>query len=315
MSQELFDRLCSGYHLARNKYNQLVTRNARPETIAKNQKARDDERARVKALLDSWSSNHELRQLVIDGNKSSGEAVRLLTEASTVAVNRHLELVGMLNGIQGALNNRSSSSTDPMPDEQIEEPVVEMQMEEDDFCFICVSENPDGPATPCCWQGNKRACKSCYMDLFRNRKKFICPNCRTDFKDFGVASQDLAQVDRFKAFILGLPLPKRISEFLLARDAPPTRIVLLADLRADIDDADSEVGFGNYHEAVVMSSRSTFHPDYNPLWARICQDGMSDEEAVEHELDALDLMFFQGLPDLLMHRNILARPVAVIDSA
>ena len=293
MSQELFDRLCSTYQLARNKYNQSVTRNARPETIAKNQKARDDEHARVKALLDSWSSNHELRQLVIDGDKSSGEAVRLLTEASNVAANRHLELVGMLNGIQGALNNRSSSSTDPMPvEEPIEEPVSEMEeVYVEDECIICTGDNPDGPALPCCWQGNKRACKECYMDLFRHRKELRCPSCRTEFKDFGMATQDLAQVDRFKAFILGLPLHKRISEFLLARDAPSTRVVLLADLRVDIDDSDSESGFGNYHEAVVMSERSTFHPDYNPLWARIFQDGMSDEEVVEHKLDAIS---FEG---------------------
>ena len=291
MSQDLFERLCTNYQLARNKYNQSVTRNARPETIAKNEKARDDEHAHVKALLDNWSSNHELRQLVIDGNKSSGEAVRLLTEASNMATTRHHELVGMLNGIQGALINRSSSSTDPLPVE-VEEPVV-VEVADTDECVLCMSDNPNGPALPCCWQGNHRACKECYMDLFKSNagKHFKCPSCRTEFKDFGMLSQDLAQFDRFKAFILGLPLPKKLLEFLLAREAPPTRIVLLADLRTDIDDLDSEVGFGNYHEAVVMSKRSTFHPNYSPLWARIFQDGMSDEEVIEHKLDAIS---FEG---------------------
>jgi hypothetical protein len=157
MSHELFERLRSDYQRARNKYNQSVSRNSMPETIAKNLKNRDDEHARAKALVESWASNHELRQLIVDGNKSSGEAVRLLTEASNLATTRHQEIVSVLNGIQGALNHPSSSSTDDVPIELLdEEPVVEMELQpmNDGDCVLCVGENPDGPALPCCWQGN-----------------------------------------------------------------------------------------------------------------------------------------------------------------
>jgi hypothetical protein len=63
------------------------------------------------------------------------------------------------------------------------------------------------------------------MGYFKNDSglHFKCPNCRTAFANFGVDSQDVVQVDRFKTFIMGLPLPKRLSEFLLSSDAAPLK--------------------------------------------------------------------------------------------
>ena len=278
MPENLFDRICSDYQRARNTYNKCSTRQppALPATIARNLAKRNAEHAKATALLEKWSSNEALRQLILTGNASSEAAVRMLSDSATIATQRHNEIMQALDEIRGAPGDTPSSSSaaasslgsahDPMPgtstdidaDRGVELPsepfgqAVEPQ--EGGTCIICLGDNPDGPAMPCCWQGENRACKECYGDLIKSEEHGIlrCPNCRTPFGDLAKDLQDDAQKHRYKSYILGLPLSK-MTQHILTCGLPVTGVSL-----ANHEDFDGNY-HGIYHRAFTITSESFFY--------------------------------------------------------
>ena len=122
------------------------------------------------------------------------------------------------------------------------------------------------------------------MDLFKSEagKHFRCPNCRTDFKDFGMDSQDVVVAGRFKSFIFGLPLPRGLVDFLLAGDAEPIQIVPLET------EEYLEGPFSSYHEELKIVSKSKFHPDFNPLWAKLVES-LHEDDGYMYKLDAISI--------------------------
>lgn len=277
MPDDLFSRICSDYQRARNTYNKSSTRQppALPATVARNLAKRNTEHAKAMALLEKWSSNGALRQLILDGNASSEAAVRMLSDSAITATQRHNEIMDALNEIRGATPSSSSaaasslgSAHDPMPGSAINidedqgadlpsEPVEQaVEALEGGTCVICLGDNPDGPVMPCCWQGKNRACKDCYAGLIKSEEHGIlkCPNCRTPFGDLCKDLQDDVQKHRYKSYMLGLPLPK-MTQHLLTCELPVSGVSL--DNHVDFDGNYR----GIYHRAFTITSESFF---YNP---------------------------------------------------
>ena len=240
MSASLFAAIRVDYDKARARHGMAVTREARPSTIEKNRVAEEAAYNAVVQQLEQWNANGALRELITAGNSDIAKAVKLLTEAAALAATRHHEIVAKLEAMQNSMLASSSSSTH-MADVEMQgslnpsgssADVIMQEPVTSDACIICMSESPDGPAMPCCFQGNHRACKDCYMELFSRSDELKCPSCRTAFKD-SVPVGDVAAFSRFSAFMCGLfPTHDKVIEALVNSRSEPRKLVLLKHLAA-----------------------------------------------------------------------------------
>ena len=273
MPARLFASLRVDYDKAKARHDLSVHRGSRASTIERNRVAEEMAYTTLRQQVEAW--------------------------IATLATTRHQEIVTKLDAIQSSLN-ASSSSTDPMPD-------VVMQVADDpvetDACILCMGEAPDGPALPCCWQGNHRACKGCYMDLFKSDagQNFRCPSCRKEFKDFVTDVRDVAAVGRFKSFMLGIfPTHERVLDALLNR-SETRKLVILKHLaafnnpdgplpRMDIDVMLEEAAGAHFDEDAFLEV--TVLPDSGfdkcPLWTRL----YIPEEVIQSRGDVL----YQEMP-------------------
>jgi len=249
MSREIYTNLLKDYDRAMTRLRQSINDNARPKTIENNQKKRDDAREALKNQLNSWKNNTDLRGLILNGNVSSAEAVELLKKASLERVANHNEVMEMLTTIRDAVVASSSySSTDvPMvvaePDiamAEVQDAVnIEAPEEDENNCVICMDLPTDFVVLPCCFQGNKRACKTCFIELMQKQSHGKCPCCRSDLN---------VNLPRFLALVRTLQpqLPKLVMETLL--DAGRAKIFIpLGLVDFDGDDYDDEVEAGQWY--------------------------------------------------------------------
>jgi hypothetical protein len=232
MPQLMYEQLCSNYQRARGTYNKSVARNSR--TVAANLRVRNEEHAKLMSSLERWTSSTDVRAAVAEGLTSTTDAITALTAATNQATNQQniqnqnvlVKLVEIQTAIQhlGQNSSPSSSSTDV-----VMQPVEEVPS---DVCMICHDDSPDGPAMPCCFQGNHKACLSCYAEYIVRNQDFKCPHCRTAFKDC-VPVGDAAALGRLSGFICALyPTHEKVVEALVNCRTEPRKLVILRHLEA-----------------------------------------------------------------------------------
>ena len=278
MSVALYQSLRAEFKKADDRYRKSVSENARPETQNRNKEKRDAERNALHDHLEAWKTNGSLRSLILTGNTSSAQAVELLKTASDQSVRNHAELMTILEQIRDRLPGGSSSSSADVPTHVDEVPAVEV-VDPDvvnlevptDECIICMdSEAVDYVIMPCCIQGNKHACKTCFLELLDRHPALKCPCCRSKLD---------VNLPDFWTLARNLPLPRLVVEAIIAEagqafiplvnihpylksapdaDSPPP----------DVDDDDDD-GSRSMHEVHVeiQCVNSTLYS--NPLYATL----------------------------------------------
>ena len=271
MSRALYQGLRKEYDRAVARYGMSVNNQARQVTINKNKKQRDDEKVALKEQLESWKNNGEIRELITSGNVSFAEAVGLLKQASKDWVNNHTDVMGMLQEIWDRLGGPSSSSSSGLNPMALDDPMVvdavEVAVDSDD-CIICMDACPDFVVMPCCFQGNIRACVSCFMELLVKKGNVTCPCCRSPFD---------VDLGRFKTLVRALPLPQPVVEMLLdtGRAKMFIPLVNILDYREvdiydedgpeDYDEPSDRPSYNEFHVELVCCNGSSLNK--NPLWA------------------------------------------------
>ena len=306
MPVELFDSICADYQKARNTYNKATTRqNCRPATLARALTARNTQHANAKTLLEGWSTSQDLRQLINIGNTSAAEALRLLNQASTRSADNHRDV---MNGLLQLQNSLASSSSFARPADVEMRPVDEVPS---DVCMICHDDSPDGPAMPCCFQGNHKACLSCYTECIERTVEpdFKCPHCRTAFKNC-VPVGNVAALGRFSAFMCALyPTHENVIEALVNSRSAPRKLVLLKHLaffntpegpmplgdisqmlgNMELDDPNIHMEVNILHDHLFLASPSK--------WARFIVSDESIESKHAHMQQVMPLQFLSAPGD------------------
>ena len=186
MDERLFQALRLDYDKARSRHGMSVQREAKPATIARNERLLEEARVQLRQRLDVFITSSDLRASLAAGSTSTNAARELLeqyistqtqrhNDMTVIDANRHAELMNALGNIRLQISSSSSVVViSDIPPAAAPAPALET-----DDCVVCMTERGH-VKFPCCFRpGNdKLACISCFMLLLSKGDRPICPCCR-----------------------------------------------------------------------------------------------------------------------------------------
>ena len=195
MDRQLYKTIRKDYDRAVSRLSMAVNREAKPQTIQKNQKLRDEALTALKLHLQAFKMNPELRAALNTCNATAAQALALLQQFVTVQTSNHTQVMQQL---QILVNHAGSSSSSAAPLAAVVDNVAveaavadnvaveaaEMEVDLPD-CIMCYDSCSNGVRMPCCTRegSEKHACKTCFLTLLAQRHQMVCPMCRTELDD------------------------------------------------------------------------------------------------------------------------------------